>query len=211
MSNWRVCLSEEMTSEGILTPSELTKTEISIQQDACFRNMDSSVLVLLVRQRNNAASLNPCENTTGRHKGRAQSIGRTARLHRLYFMPLFGIPHSQNRQWGWQSDRLIITVRTRTKQSPEQGMEIKTGGEESEDRSKTGGQQLAYLTHISGLWMQDETGVAHLCFMTVRALFICIHCSRVNLSMVCFVCESQRQEKEWPEKNTEIEYTTIQV
>lgn len=68
-----------MTSEGILTPSELTKTEISIQQDACFRNMDSSVLVLLVRQRNNAASLNPCENTTGRHKGRAQSIGRTAR------------------------------------------------------------------------------------------------------------------------------------
>lgn len=115
-------------------------------------------------------------------------------------MPLFGIPHSQNRQWGWQSDRLIITVRTRTKQSPEQGMEIKTGGEESEDRSKTGGQQLAYLTHISGLWMQDETGVAHLCFMTVRALFICIHCSRVNLSMVCFVCESQRQEKEWPEK-----------
>lgn len=79
-------------------------------------------------------------------------------------MPLFGIPHSQNRQWGWQSDRLIITVRTRTKQSPEQGMEIKTGGEESEDRSKTGGQQLAYLTHISGLWMQDETGVAPLLY-----------------------------------------------
>lgn len=43
-------------------------------------------------------------------------------------------------------------------------MEIKTGGEESEDRSKTGGQQLAYLTHISGLWMQDETGVAPLLY-----------------------------------------------
>lgn len=44
--------------------------------------------------------------------------------------------------------------------------------------------------------MQDETGVAHLCFMTVRALFICIHCSRVNLSMVCFVCERDRKRND---------------
>lgn len=194
MSNWRVCLSEEMISEGILTPSDKDWNF----RDAWFRNMDSSVLVLLARQRNNAASLNPCENTTGRHKGSAQSIGRTARLHRLYFMPLFGIPHSQNWQWGWQSDRLIITVRIRTKQSPEQGMEIKTGGggkwRQIEDRRTATG---LFNTHISGLWMQDETGVAHLCFMTVRALFICIHCSRVSLCMVWFVCESQRQEKEW--------------
>lgn len=65
------------------------------------------------------------------------------------------------------------------------------------NRQKTEGQQLAKLIHtyISGLWMQDETGVTHLGFVSVCVclrLHFCV-CVCAHLCRLCFVCENQRQ------------------
>ena len=71
-------------------------------------------------------------------------------------------------------------------------------GRESLQREirKTEEQQLAVITHtyISGLWMQDKTGVTHLGFVSA-CVCLCENVQYVHLRLysLCFVCENQKR------------------